>query len=104
MVVEGRRGRAHECGARSHGHAAISAAGLRVDDCIDLSEWGEWSEEKTGKSSTRLLYASRLLRNPQQYIAHFGQTAYDIMLGDCLWHIYAMIGKLERRVYLLSRR
>jgi hypothetical protein len=25
-----------------------------------------------------------------------------MMLGDCLWHVYAMIGKLERRVYLLS--
>jgi hypothetical protein len=25
------------------------------------------------------------------------------MLGDCLWHVYAMIGKLTCRVYLLSR-
>jgi len=25
-----------------------------------------------------------------------------MMLGDCLWHVYAMIGKLTRRVYLLS--
>jgi len=22
--------------------------------------------------------------------------------GDCRWHVYAMIGKLNRRVYLLS--
>jgi hypothetical protein len=22
--------------------------------------------------------------------------------GGCLWHVYAMIGKLNRRVYLLS--
>jgi hypothetical protein len=26
-----------------------------------------------------------------------------MMLGDCLWHVYAMIGKLNRLVYLLSR-
>ena len=26
-----------------------------------------------------------------------------MMLGDCLWHVYAMIGKLTRRIYLLSR-
>jgi 2-polyprenyl-3-methyl-5-hydroxy-6-metoxy-1,4-benzoquinol methylase len=32
-----------------------------------------------------------------------GQAAYDMMLGDCLWHIYGTIGKLERRVYVLSR-
>jgi hypothetical protein len=24
------------------------------------------------------------------------------MLGDCLWHVYGMIGKLNRRVYILS--
>jgi hypothetical protein len=24
------------------------------------------------------------------------------MLGDCPWDVYAIIGKLERRVYLLS--
>ncbi len=28
--------------------------------------------------------------------------AFDIKLGDCLWHIYRMIGKLSSRVYLLS--
>ena len=30
------------------------------------------------------------------------QAPYDMMLGDCLWHVYGMIGKLARRVYLLS--
>jgi hypothetical protein len=23
-------------------------------------------------------------------------------LGDCIWHVYAMIGKLTRKVYLLT--
>ena len=27
---------------------------------------------------------------------------YDIALGDCLWHIYRMIGKLSGRIYLLT--
>jgi SAM-dependent methyltransferase len=89
---------------RARMDTAISAAGLRIDDCIDLgSEWGEWMEEQSRKSGRRLLYASRLLRDPQRYVAQFGQAAYEIMLGDCLWHVYGMIGKLERRVYLLSR-
>ena len=89
---------------RDRTDAAIAAAGLRVEDRIDLGpEWGERAEEETGSSSNRLLYAARLLRDPQRYIAQFGQAAYDIMLGDCLWHVYAMIGKLDRRVYLLSR-
>jgi len=84
--------------------AAIRAAGLKLDECIELgTEWGEWTEERSGKGSSRLLRASRLIRDPQRYIARFGRAAYEIMLGDCLWHVYGMIGKLDRRVYLLSR-
>lgn len=84
--------------------AAIAAAGLRVDARIDLaSEWGEWSEENAGAVGRKLLHAARLLREPERYSAQFGQPAYEIMLGDCLWHVYAMIGKLERRVHLLTK-
>ncbi len=32
-----------------------------------------------------------------------GRTNYEVMLGDCLWHVYTMIGKLHRRAYALSR-
>jgi SAM-dependent methyltransferase len=85
--------------------AAIAAAALRVDERIDLgSEWGEWSEERSGPAGRKLLWAARLLRDPERYRARFGEAAYEIMLGDCLWHVYAMIGKLERRVHVLSRR
>jgi SAM-dependent methyltransferase len=84
--------------------AAITNAGLRIDMRIDLgTEWGEWAEEHSGKSRQRLLYAARLLRDPRRYIVEFGQAAYEIMLGDCLWSVYGMIGKLNRRVYMLSR-
>lgn len=82
---------------------AITTAGLRIDDCVRIgSDWGEWAEEQSGKSGRRLLYAARLLRDPDRYIAQFGRPAYGIMLGDCLWHVYAMIGKIERRAYVLS--
>jgi SAM-dependent methyltransferase len=84
--------------------AAIAAAGLRIEKRIDLgSEWGERAEEDGGDGSRRLLRAARLLRAPERYIAQFGQAAYDIMLGDSLWHVYRMIGKLSPRAYLLAR-
>jgi SAM-dependent methyltransferase len=84
--------------------AAIAAAGLQVDERIDLrSEWAEWSEEQSGAVGRKLLWAARLLRDPARYRERFGEAAYEIMLGDCLWQIYAMIGKLERRVYVISR-
>jgi hypothetical protein len=84
--------------------AAIATAGLRVDARIDVgTEWGEWAEEDAGTASRQLLHVARLLRAPERYVAQFGQAAYDIMLGDSLWHVYAMIRKLSRRVYVLSR-
>lgn len=83
---------------------AIANAGLVIESCIELgSSWGELAEEQSGKGSRQLLYAARLLRARERYVALFGQPAYDIKLGDCLWHIYRMIGKLNPRVYLLSK-
>jgi SAM-dependent methyltransferase len=83
---------------------AIAASGLRLDECIVLgSEWGELAQEQSGDGGRRLVHAARLLRDPNRYVRRFGRAAYEIMLGDCLWHVYAMIGKLERRTYLLTR-
>jgi len=82
--------------------AAFTAAGFEVEEHLELgSEWGERAQEETGAGGRRLLHAARLLRDPERYIAKFGRAAYDIMLGDCLWHVYRMIGKLSGRVYLL---
>jgi hypothetical protein len=36
-------------------------------------------------------------------VGQFGQAAYDIMLSDCFWHVYRMLGKLQGRAYLLSK-
>ena len=84
--------------------AAIAAAGLRIDEQLEIgSEWSEWAEEHHASVSRKLLHASRLRRNRARYLERYGQAAYDMMLGDCLWHVYAMIGKLNRLVYLLSR-
>jgi ubiquinone/menaquinone biosynthesis C-methylase UbiE len=83
--------------------SAIADAGLRIDRCIVLgSEWGEYYHEHVPGRSRHLLHAARLLRDPERYVARFGQQNYDIKLGDCLWHTYRMIGKLSSRVYLLS--
>jgi ubiquinone/menaquinone biosynthesis C-methylase UbiE len=83
--------------------AAIAAAGLRVDERLEIgSEWSEWAEEHHASTSRKLLRAARLRRNRASYLQRYGQAAYDLMLGDCLWHVYAMIGKLSRRVYLLT--
>jgi SAM-dependent methyltransferase len=82
--------------------AASTAAGFEIELFIDLgSEIGEQIEEETAEASRRLRHTARLLRAPERYVERFGQKAYDIMLADCLWHIYRMIGKLSGRVYLL---
>ena len=83
--------------------AAIVAAGLRIERCVVLgTEWGEYDQEHTGKPARNLLHAARLLRDPERYVQRFGQANYDIALGDCLWHVYRMIGKLSGRIYVLT--
>lgn len=84
--------------------AAIAASGLRLNACMDLgTEWGEYLFETSGKPSRALVHASRLLREPDRYIGLFGKAAYDTLYADCLWHVYGMIGKFNRRVYVLTR-
>ncbi len=84
--------------------AGFSAAGFELVDRIDLrSEWAERSEEEHNRGTRKLLHAARLLRAPDRFVAEFGQRAYDVKLGDCLWHIYQIIGKLSPSVYLLRR-
>lgn len=91
-------------------HEAAGARNVRPDDlsrAADESgfattfrtdfagEWGEFAQERSGASGRRLLHAARLLREPARYIEEFGETNYRIMLGDCLWHVYRMIGRLH---------
>jgi hypothetical protein len=83
--------------------AAISGAGLRIDRRVILgTEWGEHAYEHAPHPGRHRLHAARLIRAPDRYVARFGRENYDIKLGDCLWHIYRMIGKLSSRGYLLS--
>jgi hypothetical protein len=63
---------------------------------------GKYHHEHAPDRSRHLLHAARLLSDPGRYIARFSRENYDIKLGDCLWHVYRMIGKLSSRVYLLS--
>jgi len=83
--------------------AAMRDAGLRIDICVVLgSQWGEYYQEHARAPRSHSLHAARLLRDPDRYIHRFGKENYDIKLGDCLWHIYRMLGKLSGRVYVLS--
>ena len=85
--------------------AAATAAGFRVSSHQELkSEWREYLEERREMSTGRqLLHAARLLREPDRYVAKFGEVAYGVMLTDCLWGVYQMIGKLSPRSYVLQR-
>jgi SAM-dependent methyltransferase len=83
---------------------AIAASGLEVVETIDLgSEWGEWAEEHDGQGGRALLRLARLLREPERYRGEFGDAAYDVMVGDCRWHVFRMMGKLAGRIDVLRR-
>jgi len=83
---------------------ALRRAGFVVDADLDLgSEWGEHAEEESGAAGRALLRASRLQREPDRYRSAVGDAAYDAMLGDSLWQVYLMLGKLSGRILVLSR-
>ena len=83
--------------------AAIVGAGLRVDEHVELGgEWGEWAEEQSTYGTRRLLHAARLIRARDRYLQEFGRAACDIMLADCFWHVYRLLGKLSGHIYVLS--
>jgi hypothetical protein len=50
-----------------------------------------------------MLHAARLLRDWDRWVERYGEAACQIKLGDSLWHVYAMIGKLTRTAYLLTK-
>lgn len=89
----------------AHIDASIAAAGLTVAHRIDLhGSWRERLEEDSvGKTSRQLLWASRLLRNRAGFESRYGTDAVEAELSDCLWGIYQMIGKLNPKIYVLTR-
>lgn len=67
------------------------------------SEWREFAEETgPGRTSLQLLHVARLLRDPERYVAAMGRSAYWGEVGNALWGVYQMIGKLSGRVYVLA--
>ena len=85
--------------------AAIAAGGLSIGGASNWAGNGVSGTRRTGAGRTclQLLQVSRLLRNRPAYQERFGADAYEAMLGNCLWGVYQMIGKLNPRVYLLHR-
>ncbi len=64
---------------------------------------GEYGHEQSGTPGRRLAHVARLRREPERYIDEFGQTAYEIMLHDCLWHVYRMLGRLHAATFTLAK-
>ena len=84
--------------------ACAADAGWRIERVEHVrSEWREFAEETgLGKTSRQLLHAARLLRDPERYVEAMGRGEYAAELGDALWGVYQMIGKLSGRVYVLA--
>jgi len=84
--------------------AAAGAAGFSTRFRTDIgSEGGEYAQEQRGAGGRRLAHAARLLRDPKRYVAEFGEANYEVMLADCLWHVYRMIGKLYAAAFAFDR-
>jgi SAM-dependent methyltransferase len=83
----------------------VSEAGFTVDviDVVGSEVREAWEEDGTSQTSRQLLYAARLLRRSAVLRAELGESDYRVELGNALWGVYQMIGKLEPRIYLLRK-
>lgn len=82
---------------------SLHGAGWTIERVEHIrSEWREFGEESdAGRTSKQLLHVARMLREPTRYIEAMGRASYEAELGDSLWGVYQMIGKLSARVYVL---
>lgn len=84
---------------------AVDGARLEVERWEELR--GEWREhlEESGdhKTSRQLLRIARMLRAPERYKAAIGEREYEVEIGDCLYGVYQLLGKLSATVVVLRR-
>jgi len=82
---------------------AASDAGLVIERHVRLDgQWREHGEEHdAGRTSRQLLRVARMRRDAERYQAALGAQEYAIELGDSLYGIYQMLGKLSASIYVL---
>ena len=83
--------------------SALRSAGFAVSS-LDVigSEFYEATQE-AGSAPNYLLQLSRLRRAEIEFVEAIGEAAYRSMYGNALWGCYLLLGKLETRLYVLSR-
>jgi ubiquinone/menaquinone biosynthesis C-methylase UbiE len=88
---------------RPYFEEAIASAGLRIVEREELgSEWREEAEEREATGTRDLLRLTRLRRRPAHYRELLGDRLYDIELGNRLYGIYELIGKLTSVLYVIA--
>jgi ubiquinone/menaquinone biosynthesis C-methylase UbiE len=85
-------------------NAADAGFEITAVDEVD-SEWREfWLETGDRRTVDDLLRASRLRRREDELVARYGRDRYEAALGDFVWGVYQLLGKLCPTVYVLTRR
>ncbi|NNF63221.1 MAG: class I SAM-dependent methyltransferase [Acidimicrobiia bacterium] len=81
--------------------ATVEQCGFKIESIERIgSEWLEHTLE-ADDGEKRLLRAARLRRDKDRMIDGIGVSSYRGVLGNTVWTIYRMIGKLEDRVYVI---
>ena len=89
-----------------HVESAAADAGLALVEAIRLG--GEWRErmieDGAWDAGEALLRLSRLRRREPELVAQFDAASVDAYVGDQLWGVYQLLGKLCPTVYVWERR
>jgi ubiquinone/menaquinone biosynthesis C-methylase UbiE len=85
--------------------ATARARGFSVEsvDAVD-SEWRERRiEDGNWNASEDLLTIARIRRREAELVERFGRARVEAALGNALWGVYQVLGKLRPTVYVLTR-
>ena len=82
---------------------AATGAGFAIERREELGgERLEFVEERGDrKTSRQLLRVARMRREPERYRAALGDHLYAVELGNCLYGVYQLLGKLSAAICVL---
>ncbi|MBV8526939.1 MAG: methyltransferase domain-containing protein [Candidatus Dormibacteraeota bacterium] len=72
---------------------------------IVIGGQGRQHMEESGDHETTegLVKASRLRTWPERFVEKYGERTYAILLAECLYGVYQLLGKLQPTIYILSK-
>lgn len=88
-----------------HFEAVAQAAGFIIETHDPItSEWREFAVESGSTDIGEcLMTIARMRRAEHELVTQYGRSLYEATIGDQLWGVYLLLGKLSSSIYVLRK-